>query len=72
MFPELQDRALFCAVNTGNLVSAVLEAPGFDRLARLEQVVSGGDGEGCRLDLAVAADGSIYYASTTRLYRLYR
>jgi glucose/arabinose dehydrogenase len=72
MFPELIDRPLFCAVNTGNLVSAVLEAPGFDRVSRLEQVLSGDDGEGCRLDLAVAADGSIYYASTTRIYRLHR
>lgn len=71
MFPELENSPLFCAVNTGNIMRAAL-TPDFNRVVRVEQVLSGADGEGCRLDLAVAADGSIYYSSLTRIYRLYR
>jgi glucose/arabinose dehydrogenase len=72
MFPEFEHQPLFCAVNTGNLMRAVLDPPQYDRVARVEQVLSGADGEGCRLDLAVAPDGSIYYASTTKIFRLFR
>jgi glucose/arabinose dehydrogenase len=72
MFGELKNQALFCSVNTGHLVRAVLAPPAYDRVERLELVLSGSDGEGCRLDLAEAPDGSIYYASTTRIYRMYR
>jgi hypothetical protein len=39
---------------------------------RVEQVVDGGDGDGCRLDLAVAADGSIYYSSMSKIFKLSR
>lgn len=72
MFPELQNDVLFCSVNTGNLMRAVLSRPGFDHVERVEQVVSGADGNGCRLDLATAPDGSIFYASTSGIYRLSR
>ena len=71
MFPELENSPLFCSVNTGSLMRAVL-TPDFNRVLRVEQVLNGADGEGCRLDLAVAADGSIYYSSMARIYRLYR
>jgi glucose/arabinose dehydrogenase len=71
MFPELENQPLFCAVNTGNLMRAVLSAD-YKRVERVEQLVGGADGEGCRLDVAVAADGSIYYSSLSRIYRLYR
>jgi glucose/arabinose dehydrogenase len=72
MFPEYTNHALFCAVNTGKLMRAVLEGPTYDRIERVEEVISGEDGEGCRLDLATAPDGSIYYSSVTRIFRLYR
>lgn len=72
MFPEFVNHPLFCSVNTGNLMHAVLEGPNYDHVARIEQVIGGQDGEGCRLDVAVAPDGSIYYSSLTRIYRLYR
>jgi glucose/arabinose dehydrogenase len=72
MFPEYANHALFCAVNTGNLMRAVLEGPAYDRVERVEQIITGADGEGCRLDLAIASDGSIFYASTTKIFRLSR
>ncbi len=72
MFPDYVNHPLFCAVNTGSLMHAILSAPGYDRVERVEQVVDGSDGEGCRLDLAVAADGSIYYASMSKIFRLSR
>lgn len=72
MFPDYVNHPLFCSVNTGSLMHAILSAPGYDRVERVEQVVDGGDGEGCRLDLAVAADGSIYYASMSKIFRLSR
>jgi glucose/arabinose dehydrogenase len=72
MFPEFANDVLFCSVNTGNLMRAVLEPPGYDTVTRVEQVVGGQDGDGCRLDLAITADGSIYYASMTKIFRLYR
>jgi glucose/arabinose dehydrogenase len=72
MFPELVNSPLFCSVNTGNLMRAVLDSPAYDKVERVEQVVSGQDGEGCRLDLTVAADGSIYYSSVSKIFRLYR
>lgn len=71
MFPEFENSPLFCSVDTGNIMRAVL-TPDFNRVVRVEQVLSGADGEGCRLDLAVAADGSIYYSSMARIYRVYR
>ena len=71
MFPEHQNQVLFCSVNTGNLMRAVL-TPDFMRVERLEEVVSGADGEGCRLDVAIGPDGSIYYASMSKIYRMYR
>jgi glucose/arabinose dehydrogenase len=72
MFPEYTNDVLFCAFNTGNLMRAVLEAPAYDKVERIEQVLEGDDGEGCRLDLATAPDGSIYYTSATKIFRLYR
>jgi glucose/arabinose dehydrogenase len=72
MFPEYANHPLFCSVNTGNLMHAVLEAPGYDKVERVDQVVSGQDGEGCRLGPAIAPDGSIYYASMTKIFRVYR
>jgi glucose/arabinose dehydrogenase len=72
MFPDFANHPLFCSVNTGNLMHAVLPAPGYDRVDRVEQVVSGANGEGCRLDLAIAPDGAIYYASFGQIFRLSR
>ncbi len=72
MFPEYAGDVLFCSVNTGNLLRAVLSRPDLKKVERVEQVVSGQDGQGCRLDLTVAPDGSIYYASVTSIFRLSR
>jgi glucose/arabinose dehydrogenase len=72
MFPEYRGDVLFCSVNTGNMLRAVLSRPDFQHVERVEQVVSGQDGQGCRLDLAVAPDGSIYYTSVSRIFRLSR
>ena len=71
MFPQFENHALFCSVNTGNLMLAVL-SPDYKRVERVEQVLSGEDGEGCRLDVTVAPDGSIYFSSISKLYRLFR
>jgi len=72
MFPEFAGDVFFCSVNTGNLFRAVLSRPDLKKVERVEQVVSGQDGQGCRLDLTVAPDGSIYYASVTSIFRLLR
>jgi aldose sugar dehydrogenase len=72
MFPEYVNQLLFCSVNTGNLMLATLDAPSYASISKVEQVVSGSDGEGCRLDVGVAPDGSIYYASMSRIFRLFR
>lgn len=72
MFPEFSNDVLFCSINTGNLMVAVLGRPGYDRVERVEQVLSGADGNGCRLDVATAPDGSIYFTSATGIYRLFR
>jgi glucose/arabinose dehydrogenase len=72
MFPEYAGDVLFCSINTGNMLRAVLSRPDYKRVERIEQVVSGQDGQGCRLDLAVAPDGSIYYTSATSIFRLSR
>ncbi|MFN0073085.1 MAG: PQQ-dependent sugar dehydrogenase [Chloroflexota bacterium] len=72
MFPEYVGDALFCSINTGHLLRAVLSRPDFKRVERIEQIVSGQDGQGCRLDLAVAPDGSIFYTSVTSIFRLSR
>jgi glucose/arabinose dehydrogenase len=72
MFPELVGQPLFCSVNTGQILRGVMSADG-ERVERLDELLTGRqDGEGCRLDLAVAGDGSIYYASFSRIYRLAR
>jgi aldose sugar dehydrogenase len=72
MFPEYVGDVLFCSINTGNMLRAVLSRPDFSRVERVEQVVSGQDGHGCRLDLAIAPDGSIYYTSASSMFRLSR
>ena len=70
MFPEYAGDVLFCSINTANMLRAVLSRPDFKSVERIEQVVSGQDGQGCRLDLAIAPDGSIYYTSASSIFRL--
>jgi glucose/arabinose dehydrogenase len=72
MFPEYAGDVLFCSINTGNMLRAVLSRPDFKRVEGIEQVVSGQDGHGCRLDLAIGPDGSIYYTSASSIFRLSR
>ncbi|MCC7106130.1 MAG: PQQ-dependent sugar dehydrogenase, partial [Chloroflexi bacterium] len=74
MFPEWQDDLLWCAFDTGNLTRFRLSPPEFDRVQTADQILSGAEqgGHGCRLDLTVARDGSIYFSSATSIFRLSR
>ncbi len=67
LFPEYADDLFFCAFNTGELRRVRLRGPARDRAARGEAIA-----DNCRLGLAPAPDGSIFFSDFTTIYRLTR
>lgn len=74
MFPQFEDDLLWCAFNTGEMFRMRLVPPKYDRFDVHEVVLPSGanGGNDCRMDVAVAPDGSIYYASATSISRISR
>jgi glucose/arabinose dehydrogenase len=66
-FPEYQGDFFFCSFNTGALRRIRFEGPDLDRVRQSETI-----SESCRLDVANAPDGSLYFSDLTTIYRLTR
>jgi aldose sugar dehydrogenase len=67
-FPEWQGQLFFCAFKTGIITRVVLDETRtqVESSAPLELAAD----QGCRLDIAVGPDGTIYFADPSAIYRI--
>jgi glucose/arabinose dehydrogenase len=67
-FPDWQGQVFFCAFNTGKITRAVLDETRTKVVSTAEVTLA--KDQGCRTDIAVAPDGSIYFDDVSAIYRL--